>query len=686
LNEFLLHLRERKLVQWGLAYVAAAFASLQGIDIVAGKFGWPESIERALIIVLSVGLFVTLLLAWYHGEQARQRVSGTELALLVLVFGFGGFLLWRVAGAPVAPHVPAERAPGETPASRMGARSGAPIPAKSIAVLPFENLSRNEDNAYFVSGMQDLILTNLSKIGDLKVISRTSTEKYASRPDDLRTIGLELGVATLLEGSVQRVGNQVLINLQLIEAQSDSHLWAESYDRKLEDIFSVEQEVAKTVAAALQAKLSASETASIASKPTANAAAYELFLRAEFLSRRGYENENRETLQQAIDLYRQAVSADPLFALAYTKLSITCSELYWYSNDVVALPGVAQCARDAALAAERIQPGQPESLLATGIERYRVSNDLAGALHAFDAALSIRPGYLDATYGRALVLRRLGRFTESLAATEAVAALDPRDSNLAAEVGDVSAMQRRYASAERGFRRALAVDPDNVFARHRLAQVELLRSGDADAALALLHDDQTMGQLIRIEMLGFQRQYQRAIDLLATMPDRAFGDAGVPGRNFWAGSLQYAAGRRAEALPLLRRAAADSQRAVGAFPPGSSRGGEFWFAWAQSEALLGNADNALAIAARALATLPVDGDVIKGSDALARAAKTYALLGREDLVLPALQRLRELAGADMTISAGTLRGDPVWDKVRQNAQFQAEIARFAEVEKAAEPE
>jgi TolB-like protein len=681
MNELLLRLRERKLVQWALAYAAAAFALLQGIDIIAQRFAWPESVERVLIIVLCTGFFVALLLAWYHGERGAQKISSTELLLLALLLGIGGALLWQFAIKTPVPQRSASAGPEANAFAKPAAAPAASIPAKSIAVLPFENLSKNEDNAYFVSGMQDLILTNLAKISDLKVISRTSTEKYASRPDNLRTIGTELGVATLLEGSVQRVGDQVLINLQLIEAQSDSHLWAESYNRKLEDIFSVEQEVARTVAAALQAKLSPSETASIASRPTANPAAYELFLRAEFLSRSGYENEDRETLQRAIDLYQQALVADPLFALAHAKLSITCSELYWYSGGYVdALAGIAQCARSAAQAAERIQPGQPESLLATGIERYRVSLDLPGALRAFDAALALRPGYLDATYGRALVLRRLGRFAEALAAMEAVAALDPRDSNLAAEVGDVNAMQRRYAFAERGFRRALAIDPDNAYAGHRLAELVLLRSGDAAAALALLHGDQPKAQFIRIEFLRFQRQYQQAIDLLASLPDRAYSDAGVPGRNFWAGSLEYAAGRRAEALPLLERASAEIERTISAFPGGFSRGAELWFAWAQSEALLGHADKALGIVARALAALPVERDAIDGSGALARAANIYALLGRADLVWPALQRLRELTGADMSISAATLRGDPVWDKVREDPQFKVEIARFGEVE------
>ncbi|MEO7199641.1 MAG: hypothetical protein ABIY56_05425, partial [Dokdonella sp.] len=196
-------LKQRKLVQWALAYIAAAFASLQGIDIVATKFGWPNSAERILIIAICVGFFVVLLLAWYHGEQGRQRASGTELLLIALVLAVGGGLLWKFAGTPANRGAMANAATRAAPASSnsVPASAAMTIPAKSIAVLPFENLSSDKDNAYFSDGMQDLILTKLADIGQLKVISRTSTMKYASHPEDLKTIAQQLGVATILEGS-----------------------------------------------------------------------------------------------------------------------------------------------------------------------------------------------------------------------------------------------------------------------------------------------------------------------------------------------------------------------------------------------------------------------------------------------------------------------------------------------------
>src|SRR6185437_965424 len=283
-NEFWQRLRQRKLVQWAIAYVAFAFALLQGLDVVAQRFDWPGALERNLILALAVGFFVLLVLAWYHGERGAQRIGGAELLILALLLAIGGTLIWRLG--PAAASGPRATPLGSatlgaapnpaTPAARHASAvatpilAAPPIPAKSIAVLPFENLSGDKDNDYFAAGMQDLILTKLADIGDLKVIARTSTAKYASRPDDLKTIGQQLGVASILEGSVQKQGRQVLINVQLIDSRSDSHIWAQAYTRTLDNVFGVEGEVAGKIADALNAKLSSAETAKLAVVPTRN--------------------------------------------------------------------------------------------------------------------------------------------------------------------------------------------------------------------------------------------------------------------------------------------------------------------------------------------------------------------------------------------------------------------------------
>ncbi len=321
MNEFLQRLKQRKLVQWALAYVAGAFALLQGIDIIAQQFGWPESVRRGITLALVLGLFVTLVLAWYHGERGAQRVSGTELVILALLLAVGGGVLWRFAATGKK-----SAAPEVVPTTAASAADSTPllpavaIPPKSIAVLPFENLSAEKENAYFVEGIQDEILTRLAKISALKVISRTSTMRYASRPDNLREIGRQLGVATILEGSVQRTEGSVRVNLQLIDAGSDTHLWAETYDRELKNIFAVESEVAQSVADALKARLLPDESAQIASVPTKNTGAYDLFLKAQYLFNQlqvSASDDPIATGREAEDLYRNAVTADPDFALAY---------------------------------------------------------------------------------------------------------------------------------------------------------------------------------------------------------------------------------------------------------------------------------------------------------------------------------------------------------------------------------
>jgi TolB-like protein len=283
--------------------VAGAWAVLQVLDLVAQEFGWPGAVMRSITVVLGIGFFVALVLAWYHGERGAQRVGGIELAMLAALLVIAAVAVSWVrhdhrsavpAAAAVSPAASVTVVvQGRALAPAVSSMDAAPIPAqaipaKSIAVLPFENLSTDKGNAYFADGMQDLVLTKLADIGDLKVISRTSTEKYKSHPDDLKTIGQQLGVATILEGSVQKAGNQVLINLQLIDARSDGHLWAQSYQRDLTNIFGVEGEVAEKVATALKAKLTPVESARVANVPTTNAAALDAFLQGKYYEDRPF--------------------------------------------------------------------------------------------------------------------------------------------------------------------------------------------------------------------------------------------------------------------------------------------------------------------------------------------------------------------------------------------------------------
>jgi len=313
MNEFLQRLKQRKLVQWVVAYVAAAFALLQGIDIIASRFGWPDAIERILIIVSCIGFFVVLVLAWYHGERGAQRVTGAELLILGLVLLVGGGFIWRFAASSREVATPSTRVPNENEISAPPAT----VVEKSIAVLPFENLSDDKQNAYFADGIQDEILTRLAKIAQLKVISRTSTKRFKSASGNVREIAQQLGVIHLLEGSVQKSNNQVRVNVQLINARNDSHVWAETYDRKLDDIFAVEGEIATKVADTLQAKLTGSAKLLLASRPTENSEAHQTYLRGKYYHARGTEADYR----QSIDYYKSAIKLDGNYAEAYTALA-----------------------------------------------------------------------------------------------------------------------------------------------------------------------------------------------------------------------------------------------------------------------------------------------------------------------------------------------------------------------------
>lgn len=272
MDDFLQRLRERKLVQWALAYIAAAFALIQVLDVVVQRFGWPDTLERGLILALVLGFFLTLVLAWYHGEKGAQRVTGTELLILALLLGIGGVLVWRMAQAPhEATTAPVASASPQTPPA---------IPAKSIAVLAFTDLSPGHDQGYFSDGMSEEILNALAQVRDLKVAGRTSSFYYKGRNEDLRTIGQTLGVAYILEGSVRKQGNQVRITAQLIHATDDFHVWSESYDGDLSDVFQLQENIARAITDKLKVALEGQQKTRLVAEVTTSPEAHSLYLQA----------------------------------------------------------------------------------------------------------------------------------------------------------------------------------------------------------------------------------------------------------------------------------------------------------------------------------------------------------------------------------------------------------------------
>jgi TolB-like protein len=431
-------------VQWALAYVAAAFAFLQCLDIVAQRFGWPDAAERALIVALAIGFFVTLVLAWYHGERGRQRVTGTELLILALLLLIGGGALWKFARAPDAAAT-ANGPRSEGAATPKAIAETVPIPHKSIAVLPFTDLSPAHDQEYFSDGMAEEILDALAKVKDLKVAGRTSSFSFKGRNDDLRVIGKALAVAHVLEGSVRKQGDKVRITAQLIQAEDGYHLWSESYDGDLSDVFALQERIARAVADQLKAVLEGSQQQRLVPVATTNGEAYSLYLHATGI----FNRREGQRLPEAIADLEQALKLDPKFARAHSRLAAIHVLEPIYATEV---------AEAAAAATER------EAALATQL----------------DPTLAEPYAALAAVYGQR------NRYVEARVATEHALALDPDDitTNFWSGVDHINTGYT--AQGCRQFDHVLAIDPmlPNALLWRGM---EYVYAGDVDRAEVLMH-------------------------------------------------------------------------------------------------------------------------------------------------------------------------------------------------------
>jgi TolB-like protein/Tfp pilus assembly protein PilF len=677
MNEALTRLKQRKLVQWALAYVAAAFALIQVLDVVAQRFGWPDVLERVLILALVLGFFVTLVLAWYHGEKGAQKVTGTELLILALLLAIGGGLLWRFGKSPTPSAVPAVVAPEKPPTE-------ASVPAKSIAVLPFENLSDDKKNDYFVAGMQDLILTKLADIGDLKVISRTSTAKYQSHPDNLKAIAQQLGVATILEGSVQKAGNQVLINVQLIDARTDAHIWAEAYPRTLDNIFGVEGEVAQKVADALKVKLTQTELQNVAAIPTQNAAAYDAFLKAESLEYKAIDSDREDDLMTADAAYRQAIALDPGFALAYARLAYSRMVGHWWARRLT--PEQLDEVKATIDRALTLAPELPDAHLALGYYYYWGFRRYDEATAEFQRTLQLAPNNVEALKGLAFIARRRGNFDQALADLQRILGLAPRDRQNWAEYGVTYEILRRYADAVQQLDRALAIDPDYVDARGFLVRALLFGFGDVPKARAVFAESHQWRMAEANTFAGdsfnligpraypdfFDRKFDAAMrdwDAVPTTTD----DERLISRVARA-TIELVAGHQAairpeceKLKPLLDAELARNPDALGPLQRLS------WI-----DLCLGHDARAIALARHASEVLPLDKDAYFGAFQLEGLAEIQAHAGQPEQAIDLLQKLVSIPAGE-TVSIKRLELDPIWDPLRGSPRFQALLKRYEKV-------
>jgi len=664
MNGFFEELKRRKVYRVAIAYLVAGWALAQGLAQVLPVFEISNSVIRVVIALLLIGFPVALVLAWMfdvtpQGIKTTPAISSSgHRRRNIFMLAAAGAVVSICAGFFVLPRAVAHRVD------------------KSIAVLPFENLSDDKENAYFADGVQDDILTNLSKIGDLKVISRTSVMPYRGRTQNVREIGKALGVSSILEGSVRRAGNRVRVNVQLIDANTDEHLWANDYDRDLTDVFAIQTDLAQKIAGELQAKLSPTEKAQIENKPTQNSEAYLVFMQAQNRVHRGMEDFAR--LKQAEQTYQRAIDLDPKFALAFARYSQLES---WILHSYENAGARRDKARSLVEQALQLQSDLPEAHLALGYSYYYGDNNYDAALKEFQIANRGLPNDAETYLSIGAIQRRQGKWAESTANLEKAATLDPKDSwplqNLVFNYG----MQRDFAAAEKAIDRALQIEPENLTLWSFKAKLAIAARGDLSIGNKCLEKIKSvpLSNEERLKVLGgtidflfLQRKYKDALELVRNSSDDLFST--IPGqiamKYFAIGLAQKGLGNEGEARAAFSKAENFAERNVNQKPDEADGRVQL----AKLHAWLGEKDAALAEAQRAMELRPESKDAFEGPQITAQVAEVYTILGDSD---HAIQLLEGLMNRPSDVSVYSLKLNPTWDPLRKDPRFQALIDKYS---------
>ena len=677
IENFFAELKRRNVYKVAVAYAVVGWLLVQVATQVFPFLEIPNWVVRLVITLVAIGFPIALVLAWAF-ESSPRGIDRTMVAdalhrhsrgrawiyvvMIGAVLSVALFFLGRCSARnSVTPQQDA-----------IWARTHA-VTDKSIAVLPFENLSDDKGAAYFADGIQDEILTKLAGISDLKVISRTSTAKYKSKPEDLRTVSQQLGVANVLEGSVQKAGDKVRVNVQLIDARADSHLWAKTYDRDMKDVFAIQSEVAQEIADSLQAKLSPAEAKTLATAPTENPEAYDLFLKAEYFANQilsATAKNPAETARTAAGFYEKATAADPNFALAYARLSYLKARIYWYNTDPS--PQAIDAATKAGERALQLQPELAEAHLSMGYLHYWNRRDYDAALAELDKARKTLPNSANVLTAIAFVHRRQGKMEQALDEFQQSAALSPRDNLLAREIGSTFVYMRRYGEANAAYDRALAMVPDDV--ETQVARATMLQtSGDLDAAsrtLAMIPaaaDPDGWVSYARWQLALVRHQPDAALATLEHAPAWLV--------NHWPNTRAPVALLRAQALVqkgeagLARAAFLEAQQALEGLldKPRTQAGAQSYLAFVYAG--LGQKEAALESGRHATETLPYSRDDMIGGFYLAQLAMVEAQLDEKQSALSHIEQLLAIPVGHV-LSRASLRLDPVWDPLRNEPRFQ----------------
>ena len=657
MSGFFEELQRRKVYRVAAAYIIAAGFIIQIGSAVFPAWELPNWTLRLVVVLLLMGFPIALILAWAYDvtPQGIRVTPGSHRRRNLLMLIATGVIISAGAGFFLLPRASARKID------------------KSIAVLPFQSLSDEKENAYFADGIQDDILTNLSKIGDLKVISRMSVMSYrgdASR--NAREIGKALGVATLLEGSVRRIGNRVRVNVQLIDASNDEHIWAEDYDRDLTDVFAIQTDLAQKIASALQAKLSPNEKARLDHRPTQNPDAYLLFVQAHDYANR--PDMFRDTSLKAEQLFEQATKLDPNFALAFAGLSMVESWLY-HSSDP--LPARREKARTAANEALRLQPDLPEGHLALGFSYYYGDRDYERALAEFEIAKRGLPNEAQAYMAIGAIQRRQGRWVESTANLEKAAELDPKNSSVLLNLGYNYMATRNFEAADKIFDRGIEASPESFGSRALKSELAIRWKGDVSVAekeLASMPpgvDPQGLVTLGRAGVLTLQRKFQEALQVIQQFRGETLlvrASVTCPKASL-EGTLYLYLDDKVNAHSAFERARIIAERLVRESPDDAARHGQLGLILAG----LGQKDAAIAEGKRAVELLPESQDAFDGPEVTVVLAQIYAWTGESD---EAFRLLDHLLVVPNGITVPSLKLDPLWDPLRKDPRFQALIDKY----------
>jgi TolB-like protein/Tfp pilus assembly protein PilF len=679
---FFSELKRRNVYKVAAAYAVIGWLLVQVATQVFPFFEIPNWAVRLVVLIIIVGFPIALVIAWAFEltPQGLKRAEDVDLAvqgrrkshawiyivIVGAVFSIGLFFIGRYTARNTASAAPTERP------------TGLSTPQKSIAVLPFENLSDDKNAAYFADGIQDEILTKLASIADLKVISRTSTAKYKSKPEDLRTVSKQLGVATVLEGSVQKADDKVRVNVQLIDAKADSHLWAKTYDRDIKDVFAVESEVAQEIADSLQAKLSPAEASTLATAPTKDTAAYDLFLKGESQLRAANASLRPESFDQAIAWYQQAIARDPNFALAMARLAECRLGQHWF----------VETFNDAELAevkktvehALALTPDLAQAHVALGLFYYYGYRQYEQALAEFGRALQLQPNNAQALEYSGYVYRRQGQWQRCLDTLKKSLEQDPRNADVAGNLSQTYCILRMWQDAERVGKYALNIDPADVIGMRALLLAILNGSGDIKRAQGVLARFPSTNDLISSSASGivasvtgdraytfvFARDFEAALKVWETSTDTA---ADQRRRLSAKATIRALAGDFTGAQANAEKARQLLEERLRERPDERVSMRELIWVYV---ALKRDAD-ALKLARQAVDLLPPEKDALLGNSNLAGLAEVEARTGAASEAIAILRRLLSIPAGE-TISIARLKVDPVWDPIRNDPGFQQLLA------------